>query len=286
MLRLSMARTGPRLFCIPAARAPIVAVLRRGPSAWSHVGRWDVARGVYEPGAWIRANLYPQRCDLSPDGRWLCYFTLKSAATWAAGTTYIALSRLPWLTALAAWRTCGTWTRGLHFVDRRRTWQVGSPDVGDAAACRRRFGLAGTRAATYAVERRRGWTETAASPPRDPSDPWEVRRAEHVAMEKVRPRSDGKTRLVVQGSFAAFRSGGYGVTKTVQYSLVANGRIRPLAGVQWADWGHDGRLLIATADGRLQIADAAADAIAVAWEVDLAPLVPDPSPPPAVARRW
>jgi hypothetical protein len=51
-----------------------VAVLRRGPS---HVGRWDLARGTYEPGAWIRANLYPQRCDLSPDGRWLCYFTLK-----------------------------------------------------------------------------------------------------------------------------------------------------------------------------------------------------------------
>ena len=61
----------PRLFGIPAARAPIVAVLRRGPSDWSHVGRWDVARGLYEPGAWIRSNLYPQRCDLSPDGRLL-----------------------------------------------------------------------------------------------------------------------------------------------------------------------------------------------------------------------
>jgi len=41
----------PRLFGIPAARAPIVAVLRRGPSNWSHAGRGDVARGVYEPGA-------------------------------------------------------------------------------------------------------------------------------------------------------------------------------------------------------------------------------------------
>jgi hypothetical protein len=57
-----------------------VAVLRRGPSAWSHVGRWDLARGRYEPGAWIRSNLYPQRCDLSPHGRWLCYFTLKPTA--------------------------------------------------------------------------------------------------------------------------------------------------------------------------------------------------------------
>src|SRR4029450_1417783 len=86
-------RTPPRIFGIPAARAPIVAVLRRGPSDWSHVGRWDVAAGVYEPGAWIRANLYPQRCDLSPDGRWLCYFTLKGGAHWAAGDTYVAISR-------------------------------------------------------------------------------------------------------------------------------------------------------------------------------------------------
>jgi hypothetical protein len=79
---------------------------------------------------------------------------------------------------------------------------------------------------------------------------------------------------------------GHGVTKTVRYSLVADGRVRPLAGVQWADWGHDGRLLLATTGGRLQIADHSAEAITVAWEVDLAPLVPDPSPPPALARRW
>ena len=103
----------PRVFCIPATRAPIVAVLRRRPSAWSHLGRWDLARLVYEPGAWIRGNLYPQRCDLSPDGRWFCYFTLKGSARWRAGATYVAVSRLPWLAALAAWRTCGTWTRGL-----------------------------------------------------------------------------------------------------------------------------------------------------------------------------
>jgi len=55
-------------FGIPAARVPVVAVLGRGPSDWSHVGRWDVARGVYELGAWIRGDLYPQRCDLSPTG--------------------------------------------------------------------------------------------------------------------------------------------------------------------------------------------------------------------------
>jgi len=281
-----MSRTGPRLFCIPATRAPVAAVLRRGPSAWSHVGRWDVGRGAYEPGAWIRANLYPQRCDLSPDGRWLCYFTLKGPGRWKPGWTYVAISRLPWLTALAAWGTCGTWTRGLHFVDSRRDWQVGVPDVGDPAPCRRKFGLVPTRAGTFAVERRRGWSETADTPARAPADVWDEQRADAVAMEKARPRSAGKTRLVVRGYFAAFRSVVPGGAKDVHYDVAEDGRVHPLPGMQWADWHTDGRLLLATVDGRLQIARWSADGVDVETEVDVGRLVPDPAPPPAVARRW
>src|SRR6476646_6895809 len=124
----------PRLFGIPAVAAPIVAVLRRGPSDWSNVGRWDVERATYDSGAWIKGNLYPQRCDVSPDGQWLCYFTLQGRATWKAGTTYVAISRLPWLHALAAWGTTGTWTRGAHFVDDPREHQLGPPDEGAAGS--------------------------------------------------------------------------------------------------------------------------------------------------------
>src|SRR3989449_10016529 len=94
--------------------------------------------GLIDEHTWIRANLYPQRCDLSPNGRWFCYFTLKSSAKWKAGRTYVAMSRLPWLTALAAWGTCGTWTRGLHFVENRRVWDVGAPDAGDVRPCRKK----------------------------------------------------------------------------------------------------------------------------------------------------
>lgn len=107
-------RPPPRLFGIPARDAPVVAVLRRCPSDWAHVGRWDVDAPTFRGGTWLHGTLYPQRCDLSPDGRYLCYFTLASHARWSAGWTYIAVSRLPWLTAMAAWGTDGTWTRGLH----------------------------------------------------------------------------------------------------------------------------------------------------------------------------
>jgi hypothetical protein len=53
----------------------------------------------------LHGTVYPQRCDLSPDGRYLCYFAFKGDSTWDLGATYIAISRLPWLTALAAWPT-------------------------------------------------------------------------------------------------------------------------------------------------------------------------------------
>jgi hypothetical protein len=68
-----------------------------------HVSRWDLETPAYEPGAWLRGTIYPQRCDLSPDGRWFAYFALKASAEWELGPTYIVISRLPWLTALAAW---------------------------------------------------------------------------------------------------------------------------------------------------------------------------------------
>ena len=41
----------PRIYRLPATAAPVVAVLRRGPSHWSHMGRWDLETRSYQPGA-------------------------------------------------------------------------------------------------------------------------------------------------------------------------------------------------------------------------------------------
>jgi hypothetical protein len=148
-------------------------VLRRGPSGWSHLGRWDVVWRSYQPGAWLHGVLYPQRCDLSPDGRWFLGFVVGGAP----GNTYVVLSRLPWLTSLAAWGTGGTWSRGASFAERG-TDEVGAPDAGDVA--RLGFGLAVTRVASFAVERRRGWHDSPDTPLRGENDAWDERRAEHV----------------------------------------------------------------------------------------------------------
>jgi hypothetical protein len=64
----------------------------------------------------------------------------------------VAISRLPWLHALAAWRTNGTWTRGAHFVGDPAVREVGPPDHGSVPYDRLGAGLAVTRPASYAVE--------------------------------------------------------------------------------------------------------------------------------------
>jgi hypothetical protein len=236
----------PRLYCIPATAADVVAVVRRGPTAWCRLGRWDVAAGTYEPGAWLRGTIYPERCDLSPDGRYFAYFALKASARWDIGATYIAISRLPELTAVAAWSTCGTWTRGIHFVADPSVCEVTEPEHGalppDLGA-----GVAVTRAAAYPVERRRGWFEAPGSAPQPENDPWDIGRAEELRMQRQRP--GGGATLEVQGGYGAFRNRGY--SATIAYRV---GDAK-LTDVNWADWSRDGRLLVGTTVGTLETRD-------------------------------
>jgi hypothetical protein len=283
-----------RVFGIGATAADVVAVLRRGPSGWSHVGRWDTAGRRYEPGSWLRGTLYPQRCDLSADGRYLCYFALKGNSTWELGPAYIAVSRLPWLTALAAWRPAGTHIRGAHFVADASRCDLGPPDAGDASGLCGRYGLAMTEAAAYPVERRRGWRETPDTPARAVTDRWDEKRADTVRMTRPQPEQarghaprSGGTRpwLAVTGGYAAHRTmpQHYDPPRYELLDKQAGSVLEHLDGIQWADWARGGELLTATTDGRLQIRDRTT--LQVAWEHDLAPMHPHGDVPPAEARR-
>ena len=259
-------------------------MIRRGPTSWCGVGRWDVATGRYEHGAWLRGRIYPQRCDLSPGGKWLCYFALQPSAKWELGWTYVAVSRLPWLYALAAWRTDGTWTRGAHFADDPAVREIAPPDNGSLPYDLLSAGMAVTRAATYEVKRRRGWVEAEGSPPRAPTDAWDERRAESLRMVKPRPASGGAVRLEVSGGYAAFRSGGF--STNVSYRVVDAGQAVALPGVQWADWARDGRLLVATAAGQLETRGAGSWLTADLIVADLAHDEPTLTAAPPEAHRW
>ena len=268
-----------RIYCIQATHAPVVAVFRRGPSDWSHVGRWDLANRRYEPGAWLRGRIFPRRSDLSPDGHLLCYFAHKPSSTWEHGEAYVALSKLPWLTALYSFRTCGTWTRGYYFHQ-----EPGSNELDDPALAIP-YCLRSIPVVQFANEQRRGWSETADSPRRIPGDVWDQRR--NVRIQK--PQPGGGPLLCVE---SLGRAGGeFGVDQAVDglrisYWLETDNDVQPLNYVQWADWDQEGHLLLATRDGKLQAWSLNDESSEPLFEEDLSLLESDPTPAPAWARQW
>ncbi|MEM8809840.1 MAG: hypothetical protein AAGF01_27795 [Cyanobacteria bacterium P01_G01_bin.38] len=272
-------KVAPRIYCIPATKAPVVAVFSRGPTQWAHLGRWHLEQRHYEPGAWLHGRLFPRRSDLSPDGRWLCYFAHKPTATWQHGEAYIAISKFPWLTALHAFGTCGTWTRGYYFTED------GSWDYPEDEKLPIPYGLRAIPVIQFTNERQRGWEEAPDSPPRHPKDAWDERR--NVRMQKLQP---GGHRLLCLESLGQ-AGGEFGVDQAVDglhvcYSLESDGDLEVLDDLQWADWDTEGRLLVATRCGKLQVRNLNADHPKIVFEENLALLEPNPTPSPEWAQRW
>ena len=72
----------------------------------------------------------------------------------------------------------------------------------------------------------------------------------------------------------------------VRYRIVQGARARDLTDVQWADWAHDGRLLVATREGRLEVRGGRGWRTTEATVADLAHDAPAPVNAPSEARRW
>jgi hypothetical protein len=99
-------------------------VFRRGPSKLFRLFFWDRAGDTFKPGPWFKGRLFPDRSDLSPDGRHLIYFAMAGVA-WAVprtGGTWTAISQLPSLKAVALWRQGDTWSGGGMFTSSRSYW--------------------------------------------------------------------------------------------------------------------------------------------------------------------
>lgn len=272
-------RVPPRLYCIPATEAPVIAVFRRGPSDWSCVGRWDLEQGTYDSGAWLRGRLFPRRSALSPNGRFLCYFAHNPKATWVHGETYVAISKLPWLSALHAFSTCGTWTRGYYFTEGNRGDEQLNLNLPIP------YGLRPIPVVQFANERLRGWQETPDSPSRHPEDVWDERR--NAQLSKQQP--GGYQMLYLQSLGQA--GGEFGVDQAVDgmsvlYSMKFNEEIELLDDLQWADWDAKGQLLVATRTGQLQVRNMEGERPEVVFEVDLSIMEPNPIPAPHWAQHW
>lgn len=98
-----------RLFAILARSAPVAIIFRRGPSRQVLLIKWNLRSDTLEYGQWFKGRIYERRCDLSPSGDLLLYFAAKYKEPLRSWT---AISKPPYLTALALWPKGDGWGGG------------------------------------------------------------------------------------------------------------------------------------------------------------------------------
>jgi hypothetical protein len=112
-----------RLFVILAREAPVGVIFRRGPNRWVQLIKWHTDTDTFEPGQWFKWMLYERRSDLSPDGSLLIYYVNTRSYERIGDREYTqawtAISKPPYLTALALWPNALNYGGGGLFRDAR-----------------------------------------------------------------------------------------------------------------------------------------------------------------------
>jgi hypothetical protein len=103
-----------KLFVILARNPRDAVIFRRGPSKQVLLIKWDRKSDSFEIGQWFKGRIYEDRCDLSPSGNLLVYLAAKHRGPIP---TWTAVSKPPYLTAVALWPNLGTWGGGGLFDD-------------------------------------------------------------------------------------------------------------------------------------------------------------------------
>jgi hypothetical protein len=106
-----------RLYAVLARQAPFGIVFSRGPSKNVLLVKWNTSDDTFQVGQWLKGRIYERRCDLSPDGDLLLYFAANYREPFRS---WSAISRPPFLTALAMWPKGDGWGGGGHFLSQTR----------------------------------------------------------------------------------------------------------------------------------------------------------------------
>jgi len=112
----------PRLHVLLARSAPVALVLRRGPSKSIAAIEWNRATDRFTLGQWLRGRIYEKRSDLSPDGKHFIYFAMNGQWSSPTAGSWTAISRAPYLRAIALFAKGDCWHGGGLFVDNRTYW--------------------------------------------------------------------------------------------------------------------------------------------------------------------
>lgn len=255
-------------------------MLRRGPTEWFHVACWNLADDTVEHGAWLHATMYPARCAVSADGALLAAFIRDERRGLGEWHRYFAVSKVPWLTALAAWQTVNTYTTGAHFepdgtLVLAGTLVTAAPFHGlyPGKIVLEPTDLHWTRAALFR-ELRTGWTIEQTAPWLDELPAPLSASRDAVVITRAAPRRAQQT-LALVSLFPGQR----------EYYLVQTVAPVALQDVVWAEWDPQraGTFVVATNAGTLQRLTTSLD---VVWEYDMNPFAPEPLEAPSWAARW
>ncbi|MSP40182.1 MAG: hypothetical protein EXR70_16970 [Deltaproteobacteria bacterium] len=104
-----------RLDVILAPKARRAVVLRRGPAKQVCTVGWDLSSDSFELGQWIEGRIHAYCCDLSADGEYFVYWIMKGH-NHQGDYDWTAISRVPYLKAIARWKSSAGLPGGGLFV--------------------------------------------------------------------------------------------------------------------------------------------------------------------------
>jgi len=105
-----------------SSAARLGVVIRRGPAKQVCTFLWDRQRDQFQLGQWLKGRIYERRSDVSPDGKHLIYFAMKGTWSGEAKGSWTAISRAPYLKALALFPKGDCWNGGGLFTGNKRYW--------------------------------------------------------------------------------------------------------------------------------------------------------------------
>lgn len=118
----SLPRFSARLHVLLAREAPVGLVVRRGPSKQVCTVLWNRKNDTFQLGQWLKGRIYARRSDLSPDGRYFIYFAMNGRWHSEARGSWTAISRTPYLKAIALFPKGDCWHGGGLFTSNSRYW--------------------------------------------------------------------------------------------------------------------------------------------------------------------
>jgi hypothetical protein len=281
-----------RIFFILARNAPTAVVFRRGPSKWVQVLKWDTDKDTFEAGQWFHGRIYERRSDLSPDGSMLLYFAQKIEGRTLHDVEYTyawtAVSKPPYLTALALWPKGDCWHGGGSFQDDQTVILNHKPEVSTPHPKHIPHGLQvilknhvhGEDDPVFSERLQRdGW---------DLKQEWVVENHGYPQMfttsqAEVREKRNADGSLLLRLTRSIER-----VDYAEEFAVSAeDGSVLfKIERASWADWDHRGRLVFAR-DGRVFVGQVSNSTLLSTRElVDLNAAEPVAVRSPEWASRW